>query len=40
MGNEIDEQNDMIDRIQAKGESNDQRINAANNRTGVLLKNA
>ena len=40
MGNEIDEQNDMIDRIHDKAEANDMRISAASKRTGQLLKNA
>jgi len=40
MGSEIENQNNQLDRINAKGESNENRISIANQRAGQLLKNS
>ncbi|XP_046648088.1 synaptosomal-associated protein 25-like isoform X4 [Daphnia pulicaria] len=40
MGSEIENQNRQLDRINAKGESNENRIGVANQRAGQLLKKA
>ncbi|KXJ25510.1 synaptosomal-associated protein 25 [Exaiptasia diaphana] len=40
MGNEIDTQNRQLERINAKAESNDARINVANKRARDILRNA
>ncbi|XP_031559305.1 synaptosomal-associated protein 25-like [Actinia tenebrosa] len=40
MGNELETQNRQIDRINAKAESNDERINVANKRARDILRNA
>ena len=38
MNNEISTQNNMMDRLNKKGESNNQRIDVANKRAMTLLK--
>jgi len=40
MGNEIDDQNEMLEAIDDKTASNNERVLAANTRAAKLLKNA